>query len=184
MEQLNPRSRRDTYGNRINRQHSTTLAVAIPWLSIMLGSIVPYVFLATAVPLVPPIGLIVLTAWRLVRPGLMPIWAGFPLGAFDDLFSGQPFGSAILLWSLALIAIEVIEQRLPWRTFVQDWFTASIIFLTYSVAAFVISGASITMPAFVGLGPQLVLAILIFPFAARVVARLDRFRLTRWRAVA
>ena len=65
-----------------------------------------------------------LLGWRMVRPGLLPLWAGAPLGAFDDLVSGQPFGSAILLWSLAMIAIELIETRFPWRGFWQDWFTA------------------------------------------------------------
>ena len=34
---------------------------------------------------------------------------------FDDLFSGQPMGSAMLLWSVAMIALEAIEQRFPWR---------------------------------------------------------------------
>ncbi|WP_379550316.1 rod shape-determining protein MreD [Erythrobacter sp. W53] len=184
MEALNPRSRKDAYGNRINRRHSTLLAVCVPWITILLGSLLPQFFLTSALPLIPPLGFIMLIAWRLVRPGLMPIWAGFPLGAFDDLFSGQPFGSAILLWSLALIAIEVMDQRLPWRNFPQDWFSASITFSVYAAGGFLISGALITLPAFIGLGPQLLLSILLFPVAARIVAWLDRLRLTRWRAVS
>ena len=36
---------------------------------------------------------------------------------FDDLYSGQPFGSAIMLWSIAAIALEIVETRLPWRNF-------------------------------------------------------------------
>lgn len=98
MERYAPRARRDAYGPRINREHSPLVALTIPWLSIMVGSLLPMLFIATALPLVPPTGFLMLVAWRLVRPGLLPVWAGLPLGFFDDLFSGQPLGSAILLW--------------------------------------------------------------------------------------
>ena len=122
MERMNPRSRSDAYGSRINRSHSTVLANGVPYLSIMLASVLPLIVIASALPIVPPLGFLMLIGWRLVRPGLLPVWAGFPLGLFDDLFSGQPLGSAALLWSLAMIAVEVIETRFPWRSFAQDWF--------------------------------------------------------------
>ncbi len=67
----------------------------------------------------------ILIAWRIQRPGLLPMWIGLPLGAFDDLFSGQPFGCAILLWSLALLALEAIETRFPGAGSGKDWVTAS-----------------------------------------------------------
>ena len=51
----------------------------------------------------------------------------------------------------------------------------------YVLAAFVLSGATPTAPALVALGPQVLLAVLLFPAAARLVAALDRLRLTRWR---
>ena len=47
-----------------------------------------------------------------------------PLGLFDDLVSGQPLGSAMLLWTLCFLAIDVLEQRLVWRDFWQDWLIA------------------------------------------------------------
>lgn len=184
MERLNPRSRSDEYGRRINRQHSVWLANVVPWLSIMLGSIIPAFFIVSALPLVPPLGFLMLLAWRLVRPGLLPVWAGLPLGLFDDLFSGQPFGSGILLWSLAMLAVEVIDTRIPWRNFVQDWFTAGLIVLVYLLAGFLLSGAPATWPGLLALGPQVLLSVLMFPIAARIAAGLDRLRLTRWRSVA
>ena len=180
MERIDPRSRSDAYGSRINRSHSPVLANAVPWISILLASLMPVFFIATALPLVPPSGFLLLVAWRLVRPGLLPVWAGFPLGLFDDLFSGQPFGSAIFLWSATLLAIEAADMRMPWRTFVQDWFTAGIAVTVYCLAGLLFSGASPSLPALVALGPQIVLSILLFPVAARVVAALDRLRLTRW----
>lgn len=183
MERINPRSRSDTYGSRINRSHSTVLANAMPWISILLASFLPVFFIATALPLLPPTGFLLLIAWRLVRPGLLPVWAGFPLGLFDDLFSGQPFGSAIFLWSAALLAIEAMEMRLPWRTFVQDWFTAGIAVALYCLLGMAFSGAPPSLATLIALGPQIVLSILLFPLAARIVAALDRLRLRRWRTL-
>lgn len=183
MEQLNPRARRDRYGSRINRTHSPVLASTVPWASIMLASLVQILPVASGAPLVPPLGLMVLLCWRLVRPGLLPVWAGFPLGMFDDLLSGQPFGSAILLWSLALIAIELIEARLPWREFRLDWLLAIMILAAYLLAAAIVSGAPIKPPMLAVLVPQFLLSVLIYPILARMVAVLDRLRLTRFRTI-
>jgi rod shape-determining protein MreD len=124
-----------------------------------------------------------LLAWRMVRPGLLPLWAGAPLGAFDDLFSGQPFGSAVLLWSLALIAIELIETRFPWRGFWQDWFTAGLAALLVWLAAIMLSGATVTPDLLVVALPQALLTVLLYPILARMVASLDQFRLARARRI-
>ncbi|MCZ8369542.1 MAG: rod shape-determining protein MreD [Porphyrobacter sp.] len=181
MERLDPRARSDIYGLRINRAASPWRAVSVPYLSIMMGSVVPILLIADTMPLLPSFGFLLLLAWRMVRPGLLPLWAGAPLGAFDDLFSGQPFGSAILLWSLAMIAIEMIETRFPWRGFWQDWFTASVMTFCYWLAALLVSGASVT-PEMVGVAaPQALLAVLLYPIIARMVASFDRFRLSRSR---
>ena len=183
MERMEPRARSDAYGSRINRSHSPLLANSVPWAAIMLGSFLPVFFIAAALPMVPPIGFLLLLAWRLVRPGLLPVWAGFPLGLFDDLFSGQPFGFPILTWSVVMLVIEFVETRWPWRAFWQDWFTAGILVAGYIVAGWLLSGASPTVPSFVALVPQLVFSILLFPIFARIVARLDRLRLRRWKRV-
>jgi hypothetical protein len=42
---------------------------------------------------------------------LLPVWAGTLLGLFDDMVSGQPMGSAITLWSITMLALDVIEAR-------------------------------------------------------------------------
>ncbi len=183
MDQINPRARSDEYGSRINRAHSPVLVYSIPYFTVVLGSILPSFFLTSAVPLVPPLGFMLLLGWRIVRPGLFPVWVGFPLGIIDDLFSGQPFGSAILLWSLAMIAVEMIEVRFPWRNYIQDWMTVSLVIASYLATAALLSGAEIGLPGLIALGPQLLLSILLFPIIARMVARLDRLRLKRVRVV-
>lgn len=183
MEQLNPRARRDRYGSRINRTHSPVLASTVPWVSILLASLCQTLPMASAAPIMPPLGFIALLCWRLVRPGLLPVWAGFPLGLFDDLLSGQPFGSAILLWSVALLVIELIETRLPWREFVLDWMLATLLIAAYLLLGAIMSGAPIEGPMLAMLLPQFVLSALVYPILARLVAGLDRLRLTRFRVI-
>jgi rod shape-determining protein MreD len=125
-----------------------------------------------------------LLAWRLMRPGLLPSWAGLPLGAFDDLFSGQPFGSGILLFSLTLIGLEILDARLPWRSFWQDWIIAIAVIAAYLVVAALVSGAHVDRVMLLALIPQFGLAVLMFPIVARVVSMLDRLRLLRVRRLA
>ncbi len=181
MERLDPRARSDIYGRRINRAASPWRTRSVPYVTIMLGSLLPVLLIADLMPLSPSFGFLMLLGWRMVRPGLLPLWAGAPLGAFDDLVSGQPFGSAILLWSLALIAIELLETRFPWRGFWQDWFTAGVIGVTYWIVSLLVSGASLTPEMLAAAVPQALLSVLLYPIIARLVAGLDRFRLARAR---
>lgn len=183
MERIDPRARSDAYGSRLNRSHSPLLANVVPWASIMIASLLPIFFVAAALPMVPPLGFLMLLGWRLVRPGLLPVWAGIPLGLFDDLYNGQPFGFAVLTWSLSMLAIEALELRLPWRAFWQDWLTASVLGLLYLASGWLLSGASPTLNSLVAIVPQLVLTILIFPIVSRIVARLDLWRLWRWKRI-
>jgi rod shape-determining protein MreD len=122
-----------------------------------------------------------LLAWRLRRPGLLPLWAGLPLGLFDDLYSGQPFGSGVLLFSLTLLGIELLEIRFPWRNFWLDWLTASAMMIAYLVVAALLSGAAPTFVQLAVIVPQILLSIVLFPVIARLVAHLDRLRLMRVR---
>jgi len=78
----------------------------------------------------------------------------------------------------------VLDRRIPWRSFLQDWIAAALALLGYVLAAFLVSGASATGPALVALGPQAMLSVLLFPAAARLVATLDRVRLTRYRSTS
>lgn len=150
-------------------------ARVLPWATVIAGSLVTIVPVIASVPLLPPIGLLMLLAWRLLARFALRPWAAAPLGLFDDLVSGQPMGSAVLLWSLCFIAIELVEQRLVFRDFWQDWLIAS------GAVAFTLSaGRWIALPidahADMLLFAQIVVAVMLFPLAARVVAWIDRKR--------
>ncbi len=184
MDRLGPPQRSASrYSGGINRVQNPWRANTVPYVTILLGSLIPTVLVAEAMPILPPLGYLMLLCWRVMRPGFLPLWVGVPLGAFDDLFSGQPFGSAILLWSVTMIVLEFIETRFPWRGFWQDWFTAAIAMVLYIVFAMVVSGAPLTLPMFVAAIPQIAIAILLYPPFARMVAWFDMFRLARARRV-
>lgn len=163
---------------RINRTPSPLVARGTPWLTAMLASILPGLALIASAPVLPPLAFLVFISWRQLRPGLLPVWAGLPLGMFDDLFSGQPFGSAVLLFSAAAIALDVIEARLPWRNFLTEWLVAIgliIVYIAMGLALANLSGAHTPLRV---TWPQIVISILAYPLVGRFVAMADRFRLT------
>ncbi|MDD3799863.1 MAG: rod shape-determining protein MreD [Novosphingobium sp.] len=182
MVEYRSTARRDRYGSQINRAHSPLIALVVPWASIVLGSLMPLFPLISSMPLLPPMGFMLFIAWRLVRPGLLPVWAGLPLGLVDDLFSGQPLGSAILLWSLILLALDQFEARFPWGGFAQEWLLATVVTVAYILASAFIAGTGVRDMLSL-LAPQLLLSVLLFPIFGRMVAFLDRFRLRRFRTV-
>ena len=175
------RTRTGPGGGAINRQPSPLLARALPWLSVVLGSALPGWTQVAQAPLVPPLGLLVLIGWVQLRPGLLPPWAGLVLGLVDDLVSGQPPGSAVLLWSVSVLVLEAVEFRLPWRNFITEWALAGLLIAGCLIAGLALANLSGGATRLVVIGPQIVASVLAYPFAARTVAWLDRARLVRLR---
>lgn len=148
---------------------------AVPAASIMLGSLATIWPVIASFPFLPPLGLLMLLGWRLARPNVLAIWAPLPLGFFDDLFSGQPMGSAILLWQLCFIGIDLLDQRLVLRDFWQDWMIAA-----GSIAFCLIAGRLVATPLGAHVDTvllvQLMVSIMLFPLATRLAVWLDRRR--------
>jgi rod shape-determining protein MreD len=178
-----PKDLRELGRPRINREPSPLLAMATPWLLIMLGSLSPTWPIIASAPVVPPFGFLLLVAWQQLRPGLFPVWAGLPLGLFDDLYSGQPFGSAVLLWSMAMIGLDVLEQRFPWRGFMHDWIVAIAIIAGYLVLSLALANLGGGRTPLIVIVPQIAVAALAYPIAARLVGAADKFRLIPIREV-
>ncbi len=168
----------DTPRVRINRAPSPLIARTIPWLAVALASMAPGWLMIASAPVFPPFGFLVYVAWRQLRPGLLPIWAGLPLGLVDDLFSGQPFGSAVLLWSLTAIALDEVELRLPWRNFLTEWLVAICLILAYIVLSTALANLTGARSSLHVVVPQIVISVFAYPLIGRLVALLDRFRLT------
>lgn len=170
--------RRD--GRSINRAPSPVLARGMPWASVALATIAPQWLTIASAPLLPPLGFLLFLSWRQLRPGLLPVWSGLPLGLLDDLFSGQPPGSAVLLWSAAAIVLDYIEARLPWRNARTDWLFAAGMIAAYILLCLLFANlAGASTPVQVVL-PQIAMSILCYPLIDRLVASLDRLRLIRF----
>lgn len=158
-------------------------ARALPWTTVLAGSLLSAVPVVATAPLMPPTGLLMLLAWRLLAPLALRPWAPALLGLFDDLVSGQPLGSAMLLWQLAAFGVGLAERRTLFRGFGQDWLIAG-----GAVAFCLFGGRMVAAPLWARvdpvLGAQIVISVLAFPLAASVVARIDRKRsLDRKRSV-
>lgn len=147
----------------------------IPIASVIAGSLITILPMIATFPVLPPLGLMTLLAWRLLRPEWMRIWSPLPFGLFDDLVSGQPLGSAILLWTLAFLTVDLLDRRLVSRDFWQDWVLAS-----GAVAFCLIVGRLIATPLAAHVDTlllfQVLAAVLLYPFVARWVAWLDTKR--------
>jgi rod shape-determining protein MreD len=165
------------YESRFDREQSLLKMLAIPITSVAIASMITALPIFTEEPLLPPLGLLMFLSWRLMRPGLLPVWSGVPFGLMDDLFSGQPFGSAGLLWSLAMLSIEIIDARAIWRDHLQDWVIAAILIAAVLLGGLWITGMAHAAPYPAVLIPQIILSILLYPLAVRICARLDSWRL-------
>lgn len=147
----------------------------IPWLTVVGGSACTALPLIATVPILPPLGLVMLLAWRLLARFALRPWAAAPLGLFDDLVSGQPLGSAVLIWSVIFLAIDLIESRLVFRDFWQDWLIASGAIL-FCLALGRILAVPVGAQVDAALLVQAAATICLFPAAARMVAWIDRKR--------
>lgn len=141
-------------------------------LTIMAGSLTVLFPVVSTIPWMPPFGLMMLLGWRLLRPDLLKVYLAVPLGLFDDLVSGQPLGSAMLLWTTCFIAIDVLDTRLVWRDFWQDWLLA-----TGVIGFCLIGGRFLASPISAHVDTlllvQILLSALLFPLVSRITAALD-----------
>lgn len=151
---------------------------ATPILTVMLGSAIPNLLpIIVQSPTLPPLGLLLLVGWRLLHHEMWPLWIGAPLGAFDDMMSGQAIGTAVFLWSVIMIAIEIIDARLFWRDYWHDWliaFGACLLFLGGGIAFAHMAGSHATVALIV---PQLFWSVLLYPLIVRAIAWIDRWRM-------
>jgi rod shape-determining protein MreD len=164
------------YRPRLERAPSSALLIAIPVISVVLGSFSTIFPMIATAPLLPPFGLLMLLGWRFLVRDLWPAWAGLPLGLFDDLLSGQPLGSAACIWTVVLLIMELFDRRMMWRDYRQDWRLGSALlaFALFAGLAFAnLNGGGTTLPYIL---PQIAISSLCLPLAVRVCSALDRFR--------
>lgn len=160
----------------IDRAPSNFRREAVPIGSTMLASMAPVLPFVVLSPSIPPFGLMMLLAWRSLHRTLWPVWMAVPLGFFDDLFSGQPIGSAMLLWTLAFLAIELFDRRMVWRDFWQEWGVASALIALVLAGGLLIANMGDGDTKLIVIVPQILFSALLFPLITRFCRFLDGWR--------
>lgn len=144
--------------------------------AILLGAMLPLVALS---PWVPNLGFLVLLTWRLMRPEIWPIWAAAAFGFVADIVSGAPLGQSTLLWTAIFLGLDSLDAWLGVRDYWLDWAAAAAAILFHSVGVWYIALLMRSDVALWVMVPQIVMSVLAYPIAARIVLSLDRWRLAR-----
>ena len=161
---------------RIGKEPNRLRLQAIPVLSTMLGSLFPLLPVIATAPIMPQWGFLILLAWRMLHRNIWPAWIILPLGLFDDMFSGQPLGSAMMLWTLAILCMEVLDRRMIWRDFFQEWAIAALMIVVMILAQLYVVNWDGGTTSIVTLLPQIFVSILAFPLVALACSKLDQWR--------
>jgi rod shape-determining protein MreD len=168
-------------GARLGEPASLWRMRIVPIATVMFASALPLMLpLVANSPVLPPLGLLFFLCWQLLRTEMWPVWIGLPLGLWDDLFSGQPIGTAVGLWTLASIAIHYSSQRIYWRGFFHDWAIAALLIaIIQSLAALIVHPHAATGRVLGLVVPQIVISALLVPLFMRLTGKFDNFRLRR-----
>lgn len=167
---------RDIVTRRIG-QGPRMLAWVLPPLSVVAGSALALLPIVTQTGWFPDCGLLMLLAWRLLRSDVWPSWWGAPLGLANDLLTGAPIGLSVSVWTAALLLLDLLEQRTMWRDYWIEWVLAAVLVGLSELASWKIDALMGAPAPYTEVVPQVILAILLFPVAARLVSALDRWRL-------
>jgi rod shape-determining protein MreD len=144
--------------------------------AILLGAVLPWVAQS---PWLPNLGFLILLTWRLMRPEIWPIWAAAGFGIVADIVSGSPLGQSTLLWTAIFLGLDSLDAWMGARDYWLDWAAAGAAILFHSVGVWYIALLMHSEVAFFVMVPQLVMSVLAYPIAARIILSLDRWRLAR-----
>ncbi len=151
----------------------------VPLASTIMAILLALLPFIVAMPLIPDLGLMVLIAWRLLRPEIWTANTALGLGLLNDLVAGNPLGQSMLLWTSLFLIFDLIDSRLGFRDYLMDWAIAAAAIAGVHAGAWYIAlllGSDTSIAVVV---PQMALGALAYPIVARFVIALDRWRLGR-----
>ena len=163
-------------GRKIN-QGPLPLAQYIPAASVILASLLSALPIVSTSGWYPNFGFLVLLGWRLLRSDPWPAWWAAPLGLANDLLTGQPVGFSIALWSATMLALDLIDRRTMWRDYWIEWILAALFLFMHNWFEWELASIMGAHVPFTAVLPSILVAVLMFPLAAWLVSRLDRWRL-------
>ncbi len=151
----------------------------VPTLTVVAGILLTNWPGIVSSPLLPPLGLVMLLSWRLMRSDVWALWAGIPLGLLDDLVGGQPLGSGVAIWTAILLALDIMDRRFVWRNFWMDWGLGIIALAFALLLGGLLARAGGPADVVALLFPQWLWSSLLLPLSMQLVAALDGWRLKR-----
>jgi rod shape-determining protein MreD len=164
------------------RSFSALYQISIPFavaLFCVMFTMLPW-GLSLGVVIAPSFALMAVYYWGLYRPDLMPPFAVFLVGLFQDLLSGGPLG----LWSLVFLAVYgvVVSQRLFFigKAFLAIWFGFGVMALVAGVISWMVSClyfGMILSPLSVTV--QALLSFILYPVTARIFTAVQKQFLTQ-----
>lgn len=149
----------------------------VPILSTIAGSAIGLLPMVATSAALPPFGLLMLLAWRLLRPEMWPASMALALGFADDLLSGHFLGTSMALWTIALLALDWVDHHLVWRDYWMEWGIAAIAMVAIGAAEWLLNHRPGMTDMLANILPTMIAGILIFPMVVRGTAQLDRWRL-------
>ncbi len=152
---------------------------AVPVLSTLAAASLDLLPIVAAWPIIPDFAFLVLIAWRLLRPEIWQPHVALGLGLFNDLVAGHPIGQSMAIWTMTFLAFDLLDARTGWRDYWLDWFFASAAIAFHSVAGWYIARLMGSGAPYSIMVPQLGVSIFAYPFVARLIVGLDRWRLAR-----
>ncbi|MFC4350167.1 rod shape-determining protein MreD [Fodinicurvata halophila] len=123
-------------------------------------------------PVVPSLAMPAVYYWVVFRPDLMPLWATFLIGLIQDLLTGVPLGTGIMM--LLVLHLLVTGQRriFTTATFAMLW----VIFALFAALVYALGWvlAALLMPMTPSEGPvilQYALTVASYPCLAWLLGR-------------
>ena len=89
----------------LGRSEKMPRSIWLAPLSVVLGSMTTLLPVVATVPLLPPFGLMMLLAWRLMRGDAMKVWMPVPLGFPDDRRTSAVPTTTTLLVHVAVMGV-------------------------------------------------------------------------------
>jgi rod shape-determining protein MreD len=154
-------------------------ATLVPAATVVAASLLSTLPIVSSSGWYPDFGFLVFISWRLLRSDPWPAWWAAPLGLVNDLFTGQPIGFSVALWSATMLALDLIDRRTMWRDYWMEWVLAAVLIAINEWLEWQVAGLTGAPVPFNRVVPPLVITIFLFPIIAWIVSRLDQWRLGR-----
>jgi rod shape-determining protein MreD len=152
---------------------------AVPILSTLAASLLDLLPIVAQWPIVPDFAFLVLIGWRLLRPEIWQPHVALGLGLCNDLIAGHPIGQSMAIWTMTFLAFDLLDARTGWRDYWVDWFFASVAIAFHSYGGWFIAKLMGSATLYSVMLPQLAVSVFAYPFVARLIVALDRWRLAR-----